>query len=275
MTSQLITRNNVRISGAGTRPVVFAPGFGCGQAMWRHMVPYFEPGHRVVLFDHVGAGGSRVSAWSPVRHASLAGYADDVLELLTGLDIDCPAILVGHSVSAMIGALAAIARPDLFQALVMVGPSPCYLNDGAYAGGFDRADIDDLLETLDSNYLGWSAAMAPVIMGTDAGDPLSSELAASFCATDPAIARHFARVTFTSDNRADLKRVGVPTLVLQCRRDNIAPDSVGQFVHDSIAGSTMVRLAATGHCPHLSAPTETATAILDYLAAPTGRAEPC
>lgn len=267
MASQLIARNNITISGRGTRPVIFAHGFGCGQTMWRHMVPHFEPDHRVILFDHVGAGGSVLAAWSPAKYASLSGYAGDVLEILTGLDLGEPAIFVGHSVSAMIGALAAIARPELFRALVMVGPSPCYLNDGAYAGGFDAADIDDLLETLDSNYLGWSAAMAPVIMGNEHRPQLRSELEASLCATDPAIARHFARVTFTSDNRADLDHVRVPTLILQCSRDSIAPDNVGQFVHDSIAGSRLVRLAATGHCPHLSAPEETATAILDYLAA--------
>jgi sigma-B regulation protein RsbQ len=260
-----LQRNNVVVSGIADGPtLVFAHGFGCDQNMWRFVAPEFEATHRVVLFDHVGAGRSALTAYDPDRYSTLGGYAVDVVEVLQALDAT-GATFVGHSVSSMIGVLAAARAPGLIGRLVLVGPSPRYIDDDGYTGGFTQEDIDGLLDSLDSNYLGWSGAMAPVIMGNADRPELGAELTNSFCRTDPEIARHFARVTFTSDNRADLATVSVPTLVLQCSDDVIAPDVVGQYVHEHITGSTLVRLAATGHCPNLSAPAETAAAILEFL----------
>jgi len=260
-----LEKNNVRITGReGAQAMVFAHGFGCDQNMWRLVAPAFEADYRVVLFDHVGSGGSDLSAYNRARYDSLQGYADDVLDICRTLSLQ-GAIFVGHSVSAMIGVLAAIAEPARFDALVLVGPSPRYIDEPGYVGGFGRADIEGLLESLDSNYLGWSAAMAPVIMGNADRPELGAELTNSFCRTDPEIARHFARVTFLSDNRADLARVATRTLVLQCSDDVIAPRSVGDYVHRQIPGSRLVQLKATGHCPNLSAPEETTAAIKAFL----------
>jgi sigma-B regulation protein RsbQ len=262
-----VSRNNVVVHGADdARPIVFAHGFGCDQNMWRYVAPSFEATHRVVLFDHVGAGGSDASAYDQARYASLQGYADDIVEILDELDLR-DVVFVGHSVSAMIGVLAANTRPERFGALVLVGPSPRYLDDDGYTGGFTPDDIDGLLASLDSNYLGWSAAMAPAIMGNADRPQLGAELTESFCRADPAIQAQFARATFLSDNRADLARVGLPTLILQCADDIIAPDAVGEFVHQQIPGSQLVRMRATGHCPNLSAPAETVEAIEGFLAA--------
>jgi sigma-B regulation protein RsbQ len=256
----------VTVSGAPTgRPMVFAHGFGCDQAMWRFVAPDFEVDHRVVLFDHVGAGRSDLTAYDPQKYGSLRGYASDVVEICRALDLR-DVVFVAHSVSAMIGVLALKEAPELIGALVMVGPNPRYVDDGDYVGGFTRADILGLLDALDSNHLGWSAQMAPVIMGAQPGHPeLAEELTNSFCRTDPDIARQFARVTFLSDNRADLGTVAVPTLVLQCSQDVIAPECVGRYVHEAIQGSTFTQLAAVGHVPHLSAPEETTAAIRVFL----------
>jgi sigma-B regulation protein RsbQ len=262
---EVLTRNNVTLSGqAGGQPMVFAHGYGCDQNMWRLVAPAFADEYRTVLFDFVGAGGSDLSAYDPDRYASLRGYADDVLDVLAALDLR-DVIFVGHSVSAMIGVLAARTEPDRFAALVLVGPSPRYIDDESYAGGFTEADIEDLLTSLDRNYLGWSSTMAPVIMANGDRPELGAELTASFCRTDPEIAKRFARATFLSDNRADLAGVTLPTLVLQCSDDPIAPEVVGEYVHDHIAGSTLVRLRATGHCPNLSAPDETTAAIAAFV----------
>ena len=257
-------RNNVRRAGYGSRPMVFAHGFGCDQNMWRYMVPAFESTHKIVLFDHVGAGHSDASSYDRRKYGTLDGYATDVLELLSELDLT-DVVFVGHSVSAMIGVLAANRDPRRFGALVLVGPSPRYINDDGYEGGFAGQDIEELLDSLDSNYLGWSTAMAPAIMGNADRPELGNELANSFCRTDPAIASQFARVTFLSDNRPDLAAVSLPTLILQCSDDIIAPRSVGDFIHSKIPGSTLVQLKATGHCPNLSAPEETAAAIAQFL----------
>lgn len=260
----ILTRNNVTVTGAGHPPLVFAHGFGCDQHMWRFVAPAFADTNRVVLFDHVGAGGSDLSAYRPEKYATLAGYAEDVLEICAALDLTS-VIFVGHSVSAMIGVLAAIKNPARFAALVLVGPSPCYIDDGAYVGGFTRPDIEELLDTLDSNYLGWSRTMAPVIMGAPEQPELAAELTESFCRTDPEIARQFAHVTFLSDNRVDLPLVRTPALILQCAEDVIAPPVVGAYVHRHLAGSQLITLAAHGHCPHLSAPQETIAAIRRFL----------
>jgi sigma-B regulation protein RsbQ len=264
----VVGRNNVVLTGREDGPVVMlAHGFGCDQNMWRLIVPGLARDYRVLLFDHVGSGRSDLSAWRPERYATLDGYADDVLRMCHELELR-QVVFVGHSVSAMIGVLAAAREPGQFSKLVLVGPSPRYIDDAGYRGGFSKADIDELLESLDSNYLGWSAAMAPVIMGNPERPELAEELANSFCRTDPAIARAFARTTFLSDNRSDLAEVTVPTLVLQCSRDAIAPPEVGAFVHAQIPGSTLVTLPATGHCPQLSAPEATLAAIASFAAHP-------
>nr|WP_255432185.1 alpha/beta hydrolase [Cellulomonas sp. SLBN-39] len=260
-----MSRHDVRVSGVpGAQPLVLAHGFGCDQHMWRLVAPHFEDAFTVVTFDHVGAGGSDASAYDPVRHGSLQGYADDVLAIVRELDLR-DVVLVGHSVSAMVAVLAAVAEPDRFAKLVLVAPSPRYVDDDGYTGGFTEADIAELLDSLDSNYLGWSSTMAPVIMGNPDRPELGAELTASFCRADPEIARRFARVTFLSDNRADLAAVTTPTLVLQCTDDVIAPVSVGEHVRDAIPGAQMVLLDATGHCPHLSAPEATTAAIAAFL----------
>jgi sigma-B regulation protein RsbQ len=244
--------------------MVVAHGFGCDQNMWRFVSPAFEADYRIVLFDHVGAGGSDVSAYDPERYGSLRGYAEDVLAICETLELS-DVVFVGHSVSAMVGVLAAQMDPGRIGTLVLVGPSPRYINDEGYVGGFSERDIEELLESLDSNFLGWSSAMAPAIMGNPGRPELGAELTESFCRTDPEVASHFARVTFTSDNRADLGGVGVPTLVLQCSDDVIAPTAVGEYVHREIAGSVFVQLEATGHCPNLSAPRETIDAIRAFI----------
>jgi len=258
-------RNNVRVSGSATgRPVVFSHGFGCDQSMWSRVVPGFASDHPVVLFDHVGAGDSDLSAYDRSKYDSLHGYADDLLEIVDDLDLR-DVIFVGHSVSAMIGVLAATHDPSRFAALVLVGPSPRYLDDAGYIGGFDQAAIDSLLDSLDANYLGWSAAMAPVIAGNAGRPQFAAELAESFCRTDPAIARNFAHVTFLSDNRRDLPRVTTPSLIVQCTDDVIAPLAVGQYVHAAIPGSELSVLTATGHSPNLSDPEQLVATIRAYL----------
>jgi sigma-B regulation protein RsbQ len=257
-------RNNVRISGRGEKSMLFAHGFGCDQNMWRFVAPAFEDRFRVVLFDHVGAGRSDVTAYDRQKYGTLDGYAQDVLEICRELALD-DVIFVGHSVSAMIGVLAGARDPARFEALVLVGPSPRYLDDEDYVGGFSRADIDELLQSLESNYLGWSAAMAPAIMGNPERPELGTELANSFCRTDPAIAEHFARVTFLSDNREDLALVNIPALIMQCADDIIAPPAVGAYVHARMPHSVLVKMKATGHCPNLSAPDETVAVIEAFL----------
>jgi sigma-B regulation protein RsbQ len=259
----IFERHNVRFSGRGKQTILFSHGYGCDQTMWRHVLPAFEGGFRCAAYDLVGCGGSRV-AFDPQAYASLDGYAEDLLEVCRALG-DEPVVLVGHSVSAMIGAAAAIRDPRRFRGLVMVGPSPCYMKDGSYDGGFTREDIASLIALLDADQKGWAAMMAPTIMGNDERPELASELAGSFCRMDPVAARHFARVTFESDSRADLPRIPVPVLVLQCSDDVIAPVQVGQYVHRQVPDSRYVLMQATGHCPHLSAPEETAAAIRDFI----------
>ncbi len=260
-------RNNIRVFGTGSQPMMFAHGFGCDQNMWRYVAPAFESTHKIVLFDHVGAGRSDLVAYDRRKYGTLDGYAADVLEICRELELS-DVVFVGHSVAAMVGVLAAAREPLRFADLVLIGPSPRYINDSEYVGGFSRQDIDALLEALGSNYLGWSSAMAPVIIGNPDRPELGAELTNSFCRTDPEIAEHFAQVTFLSDNRHDLAKVGIPTLILQCSEDVIAPSAVGEYVHRHIPGSRLVNMAATGHCPNLSAPAETIAAIKDFLQKP-------
>jgi sigma-B regulation protein RsbQ len=260
----ILARNNVHVSGRGERAMVFAHGFGCDQNMWRFVAPAFENDFKVVLFDHVGAGGSDLAAYDTRKYSTLAGYADDVIEIGRELNLK-DAVFVGHSVSAMIGVLASLKAPGMFGQLVLVGPSARYIDDGNYIGGFSEQQIGELLTFLEDNHMGWSAAMAPSIMGNPDRPELGEELTNSFCRTDPEIAKAFARVTFTSDNRADLPKVTVPTLILQCKEDIIASTEVGEFVHRQIAGSKMVVLDATGHCPNLSAPREVVSAMQAFV----------
>jgi sigma-B regulation protein RsbQ len=244
--------------------MMLAHGFGCDQNMWRFVAPAFEDDFRILLFDHIGAGSSDLSAYDREKYATLDGYADDVIALARDAGVK-EGVFVGHSVSAMIGLLAAKKAPELFNTLVMVGPSPRYIDDGEYVGGFTEAQVEELLEFLDSNHMGWSQAMAPAIMGNANRPELGQELTDSFCRTDPEIAKHFARTTFLSDNRADLGDVAARVLILQCREDVIAPISVGEYVHDALPGSELVILDATGHCPNLSAPEATIAAIRAFI----------
>ncbi|MEX1183752.1 MAG: alpha/beta hydrolase [Gemmatimonadota bacterium] len=260
----IVERNCVKESGSGTQPMVFAHGFGCDQNMWRYVAPAFEDDYRVILFDYVGAGCSAVGAWQAERYSSLDGYAQDILDICDALDLR-DVILIGHSVSSMIGVLAANREPDRFERLIMVGPSPRYINDADYVGGFERGDIEGLLEMMDKNFIGWANFLAPAIMKNPDRPELGAELTESFCSTDPVIARRFAEATFFADNREDLARVTVPSLILQCTEDMIAPDQVGEYVHERTPGSTLRLLRATGHCPHMSHPEETIAAIREYL----------
>jgi sigma-B regulation protein RsbQ len=244
--------------------MVFAHGFGCDQNLWRLVAPAFEADYKVVLFDYVGSGRSDVAQYDPERYATLDGYAQDVLDVCRALDLR-DVVFVGHSVSSMIGLLAANREPERFDRLVLVGPSPCYINDGEYVGGFERADVEGLLELMDKNYIGWANFLAPVVMKNDDRPELARELNESFCSTDPKIARRFAEATFLSDNRGDLAHVRVPSLILQCSDDAIAPDAVGAYLARTLANSTLRRLQATGHCPQLSHPEETIEAIRAYL----------
>lgn len=258
-------RNNVQISGKGTQAMVFAHGFGCDHNMWRYVTPAFLNQYKVVVFDNVGAGKSDFSQFDPVKYSTLQGYAQDLIDIVRAIG-GTDTIFVGHSVSAMVGVLAAIEMPSLFADLILIGPSPSYINDGNYVGGFNKSDIEEMLEFLDINYLGWSSTMAPVIMGNPEEPVLAEELENSFCRTDPVIARHFARTTFMSDVRSELPKLTVPSLILQCSDDVIAPEAVGRYMHAQMPGSSFVKMQATGHCPNLSAPDETIQAIQTYLA---------
>jgi sigma-B regulation protein RsbQ len=263
----IIKRNNVKVFGHGTQPMLFAHGFGCDQNMWRFVTGAFEDDYRIILFDYVGSGHSDLSAYDPDRYSTLNGYATDVIEICEALDLH-DVIFVGHSVSSMIGVLAANRHPEYFARLVLLGPSPRYINEPpAYVGGFDRQDIEGLLETMDKNYIGWANYLAPAIMKNADRPELGEELTESFCSTDPVIARKFAEATFFADNREDLAAVKVPSLILQCSEDIIAPREVGDYLHRELPGSTLRVMNATGHCPHMSAPDETVALVKEYLAA--------
>lgn len=244
--------------------MVFAHGYGCDQNMWRFITPAFQHNFKIVLFDYVGAGKSDESAYRKDKYSNLQGYADDILEICHALELE-DVILVGHSVSSMVGVLAVIKEPGLFHSLIMVSPSPYYISEGDYIGGFSREDLEGMLQSLESNYLGWSSAAAPVIMGNPDRPELSEELTNSFCKTNPDIAKQFAEVTFLSDNRADLPKVKIMSLILQCSQDVIAPTPVGEYVHQAVEGSEFVMLDASGHCPHISEPEQTIAAIKSFL----------
>ncbi|HEV2914814.1 MAG TPA: alpha/beta hydrolase [Pyrinomonadaceae bacterium] len=273
MTLDILVRNNVKVSGRGTQPMLFAHGFGCDQNMWRFVTPAFEDDYKIVLFDYVGSGKSDLRAYSTERYASLDGYAQDVLDICAELNLT-NTIFVGHSVSTVIGMLASIREPERFDRLILVGPSPRYINDPPdYVGGFERADIVGLLDVMEKNYIGWANFLAPVIMKNPSRPELTRELEESFCSTDPKIARLFAEATFFSDNRSDLPQVKIPSLIMQCSEDAIAPLEVGDYLHKHLRGSALRVMEATGHCPHMSHPEETIRIIKEYLAAAAARAE--
>lgn len=262
----VLERNNVRVTGEGPATLVFAHGFGCDQNMWRLLEAEYSTRYRTVLFDLVGSGQSDLGAYDVEKYDSLDGYAADVGEIVAEFGVG-PVVFVGHSVSAMIGMLADLAAPGTLAAQVMIGPSPCYINDGEYVGGFEREDIVSLLETLESNYLGWSSTMAPAIMGAPHQPELGVELTNSFCRTDPEIAKQFARVTFMSDNRQDVPRLETPTLVIQCSDDIIAPLAVGEYMTQTLPHGTLAIVDNVGHCPHLSAASSCRVAIDAFLVA--------
>jgi sigma-B regulation protein RsbQ len=268
LTPDILSRNNVRLFGKGSKPILFAHGFGCDQNMWRFITPAFEDDYRIVLFDYVGSGKSDLEAYNPERYGTLDGYVQDLLDIVAALDLN-DVIYVGHSVSSVIGMLASIREPERFARLILIGPSPCYINDPPdYVGGFERSDIMGLLDLMEKNYIGWANFLAPVVMKNDDRPELTRELDESFCSTDPKIARRFAEATFLSDNRSDIPKVTVPSLILQCTDDAIAPLEVGRYLERHLPDTTMRVMKATGHCPHMSHPEETIELIREYLREP-------
>lgn len=262
----IIARNNVHVIDGPGPTLLYAHGFGCNQTMWDRVTPAFTSDHKQVLFDYVGSGKSDLSAFDPKRYASLEGYAQDVIEVCDALQLDRGVTLIGHSVSCSIGLLASIARPELFDKLILLGPNPCFLNDPPdYTGGFERADLEGLLALMEQNYIGWASYLAPVISAQGDNGPVTSEISGSFCSTDPAVAKVFARTTFFSDNRADLPKVNRPCLILQHRTDTLAPIAVGEYVHAHLRGSTLKVLEVPGHCAHMSHPAHVVDAIRDFL----------
>lgn len=263
MNQTIYKRNNVKVLGH-KQPMLFAHGFGCDQNMWRFVTPAFQDDYQIVLFDYVGSGKSDLSAYCSDRYSTLQGYAQDILDICETLNLQ-DVIFVGHSVSSMIGMLAEIQDPERFSRLILIGPSPCYMNDRNYIGGFERRDIEGLLDIMEKNYIGWANFLAPVVMKNDDRPELTRELEESFCSTDPTIASQFAKATFFSDNRSDLPKVSTPSLIMQCSDDAIAPTAVGDYLHRHLRDSTLRQMKATGHCPHISHPEETIRFMEDYL----------
>ena len=258
-------RNHVKLNGNGTKAMIFAPGFGCDQSVWEQVSPAFEEDYQTILFDYVGSGKSDLQAYNPTRYNSLQGYAQDVIEICTALELE-DAIFIGHSVGSMIGMLASLRHPEFFSQLIMIGPSPCYLNDPPrYFGGFEKEDLVGLMDLMDKNYIGWASFLASTIINNSDRPELAEELKERFCSTDPIIARQFAEAVFFADNRSDLPKVKISTLILQCSDDLIAPTQVGEYIHQQIPRSTLVKMEATGHCPHMSHPEETILFIRQYL----------
>ncbi|WP_339922223.1 alpha/beta hydrolase [uncultured Cyclobacterium sp.] len=262
--TDVLKRNNINVFGEGTKVLLFAHGFGCDQNAWKYMVNFFTKEYKLILFDYVGAGKSDLATYDSRKYSSLDGYANDITEICDALELR-NAIFIGHSVSCIIGALVSIKRPDVFEKLVFIGPSPCYISKGDYKGGFDQETIDALMEVMEEDYISWARSIAPNIMDSQNGKELTSELADGFCSIDPEIAKQFARVTFLSDNRQDLPLIPVNSLTIQCSDDMIAPVSVGQYIHKNVPNNTLKIIDAKGHCPHMSHPKDTAHAIRNFL----------
>lgn len=268
MSQDIIKRNNVKVCGVGTQPILFAHGFGCDQKTWRFVAPAFEDNYQIILFDYVGSGKSDLQAYSVERYGELNGYVQDILDICKALDLK-NVILIGHSISSTISILASIASPHLFERLILIGPSPRYINDPPdYIGGFERSDIEGLLDIMEKNYIDWASFMAPIVMKNQDRPELTQELETSFCSNDPTIANRFARVTLYCDNRSDLGKVRVPSLILQCSEDAFASIEVGEYIHRHLPKSTLRLMKATGHCPHMSHPQETIELIKEYLNLP-------
>ncbi|MBT2756514.1 alpha/beta hydrolase [Mesobacillus foraminis] len=265
MNQDIFIRNNVKVLGNGTRSMILAPGFGCDQSVWKPVAKMFENEYRIILFDYVGSGNSDLRAYDAKKYSTLEGYAQDVLDVCSLLELK-DAIFVGHSVGSMIGMLASLKNPEHFSDLIMLGPSPCYLNvPPDYFGGFEREQLFGLIEMMERNYLGWATVFAATVMNNPDRPELKAELEERFCSTDPIIARQFAEAAFFADNRKDLSNVTVPTLILQCSEDVIAPVQVGAYIHQHLPGSVLKHMKATGHCPHMSHPEETIDLIRNYL----------
>jgi sigma-B regulation protein RsbQ len=260
----ILKRNNVKLYGKGTEYMLLAHGFGCDQHVWRHFIKAFEDEYKIIVFDYVGAGQSDLSAYNSKRYGVIDGYANDIIEILEALNLK-KVTFIGHSVSSMIGVRVAVRKPDLFNRLILMAPSPCFINEAGYVGGMEKESVDALMKAMESNYLGWAGSIAPAVMGNPDSPELGLELTSNFCATDPEIAKEFARVTFLTDNRDDLKRLRIKSLTLQCSEDILAPLEVGYYIRANTLNNTLVILKATGHCPHLSAPEETIQAIRNYL----------
>lgn len=259
-----LQRHNATVSGGGNTTLLFAHGYGCDKSVWRELIPDFEDRYRVVVFDHAGAGECDRYAYDNFRHSTLDGYADDVIALCEELQSE-RLVMVGHSVSAMIGALAAIKRPELFDLLVMIGPSACYFNDGSYVGGFELPDLAEFLELIETNFQGWGTALAMLAMGNHDRPELADALRDRICRVDPVIAGVFARVTFLTDLRGEIPKLTTPTVIFQCEQDPVAPESAVRFIHQSIPESRLVELEATGHCTHMSHPSKVSQALRRVL----------
>ncbi len=265
MVQNILVRNNVKISGAGIQPILFAPGFGCDQTVWKFVAEAFEEDYKVILFDYVGLGNSDISSFDPMKYNKLSGYVQDLLDVCEALNLK-DVIFVGHSVSSMIGMLASIQRPEYFSQLVMIGPSPCYLNyPPDYFGGFEEKDLIGLIDLMDKNYIGWANFFSTILMSTSAREDVTKDLEERFCSTDPVVARAFAEASFFSDNREDLPKALIPSLILQCSEDTIAPTEVGQYLNQHLPNSTLVYMNAVGHCPHMSNPEETVQCIKEFI----------
>jgi len=265
MNQNIIKRNNINISGKGKKPIIFAPGFGCDQTVWKDVLPAFEEDYQVILFDYVGFGGSDISAFNSVKYGKLSGYVQDVLDVCAVLDLK-EAIFVGHSVSSMIGLLASNAEQSYFSHLIMIGPSPCYLNDPPdYYGGFEKEDLENLIDMMEKNYIGWANVFSSTLINNAERTDAAKELEDRFCSTDPLIATTFAKACFFTDSRQDITKAKVPSLILQCTEDIIAPKGVGEYLKRNMPNSEITYMNTSSHCPHISDPDETILSIKNYL----------
>lgn len=261
----VLSRNNVNVLGRGDQVIVFGHGLACDQRVWNNIISDFTDDYKVVLYDYVGAGNSDLSFFNLDRYSSLSGYALDLMEILESLNVK-DVIFVGHSVSAMVGVLASIKKPDLFSKLILVGSSPRYLNSAdAYIGGFEQSDIDELIDLMEVNFNGWATLAASMFMNNPDRLALSENLSKAFKKEDAVIVKNFAEVVFLSDHRKDLPQVSVPSLIMQCSEDSIVPLETAKYLHKNLKGSELVVMKATGHYPQLSYPKETVEVIKDYL----------
>jgi sigma-B regulation protein RsbQ len=262
----VVQRYNVRSLGTGPATLLFCNGYGCNQHVWSHLVPALLPGHRLVFFDQVGTGGADPAAYDPHKYATLHGYAQDVVAICEALALQ-EVTIIGHSEGALVALLATIAAPHYFTQAVLLAVSPSHLNQPGYYGGFDEADVRELLAAASANYWHWATKLAFLLMGEGQAAALGHELATQFCQADQAIAQQAAYVTFLSDHRADLPRVSVPTHLLQCADDVAVPAEVNTYLLAHLPQATLTLLPTTGHCPHLSAPQYVLAALQQVLAA--------